>query len=228
MAKTHSVSPHVLDFLRRTDTRTVSNAIEALNVRMRNEGYVHGGARCMFPDLPRIVGRAITATIRASAPPISGLCYYQRADWWRYVASLAGAKIIVVQDLDDVPGNGAFFGEIHAQISHALGCVGYLTNGTIRDIAAIEALGFQCFANGANVSHSYAHITEFGAPVLVGGLKISSGDLLHGDRNGIHSVPVGIADRLPGAEKIKAHESELIALCRAPDFSLEKLEEALR
>ena len=221
--------PGILDFLRRTDTCTVSNAIEALNVRMRNEGFVHGRFRCMFPALPPIAGYAVTATIRASAPPISGLCYYQRADWWEYVASLPGPKIVVVEDLDHVPGVGALFGEIHTQISKALGCTGYLTNGTIRDLAAVQALGFQCFAKGASVSHAYAHITEFGAPVHVGGLKISHGDLLHGDCNGIHSIPLPVAGRLPGiVEVIRAHEAELIALCRSQDFSIEKLKDALQ
>ena len=228
MTKAQQVSLEILDFLRRTPTCSVSNAIEALNVRMRNEGYVHGATRCMFPKLPPIAGYAVTGSIRASAPPISGICY-QRPDWWRYIAGVPGPKVMVIEDLDRVPGVGALVGEMHAEIGRALGCIGYLTNGTIRDLAAVEALGFQCFASGASVSHSYAHIIEFGAPVTIGGLKISSGDLLHGDRNGIHSVPLSVTRRLRSAvEEIDAHEAELIALCRGQDFSLEKLEEALR
>ena len=229
MAKTQQVPSDILDFLRRTDTCSVSNAIETLNVRMRNEGYVHGGLRCMFPELAPIAGYAVTASIRASAPPISGLCYYQHPDWWRFCASVPGPKIIVMEDLDPVPGTGALVGEIHAEIGRALGCVGYLTNGTVRDVGALQALGFQCFASGPSVSHSYAHIIEFGAPVHIGGLKISTGDLLHGDLNGIHAIPAAVTGRLPGAvEKMRAHESELIELCRDRDFSIEKLEDALR
>jgi len=229
MIKTQQVSPEIFDFLRRTDTCSVSNAIETLNVRMRNEGYAHGGSRCMFPKLPPVAGYAVTGSIRASTPPISGLCYYQRPDWWQYCASVPEPKIIVIQDLDRIPGIGALFGEIHAEIGRALGCTGYLTNGTVRDLGALEALGFQCFAHGSSVSHSYAHIVEFGGPVHIGGLKISTGDLLHGDMNGIHSIPLSVVDRLPGAvEEIEGHESELIALCRDRDFSFEKLADALR
>jgi 4-hydroxy-4-methyl-2-oxoglutarate aldolase len=227
--KTSPVPPEILTFLQRSDTCSVSNAIEALNVRMRNEGYVSGGAHCMFPKLPPIAGVAVTGMIRAAAPPISGICYYQRVDWWEYVASIRGPKIIVVQDLDYVPGVGALFGEIHANIGKALGCVGYLTNGAIRDLAAIQALGFQCFAGGMSVSHSYAHIVEFGTPVHIGGLKITSGDLLHGDMNGMHSIPPAVTDRLVATvEEIIDHEAELLTLCRSPDFSLQKLEAALR
>lgn len=228
MPETQQVPYDIFDFLRRTDTCVVSNAIETLNVRMRNEGFVHGAPHCMFPELAPIAGYAVTGSIRASAPPISGLLYYHRADWWRHFAGISGPKIIVMEDLDRTPGTGALFGEIHARFGRALGCVGYLTNGSIRDVGAIQALGLQCFASGASVSHSYAHIVEFGAPVNIGGLKISTGDLLHGDLNGIHSVPSAVTGRLPGiVEKIKAHEAELIQLCQARDFSIEKLQEAL-
>ena len=229
MTKLQRVSPEVFDFLRHTDTCAVSNAIEAFNVRMRNEGYVHGGCRCIFPGLSPIAGYAVTASIRSSAPPITGLCYYQNEDWWDYVASLPGPKILAIGDLDRVPGAGALVGEIHAEIGRALGCVGLVTNGAVRDLEALERIGFQCFAKGARVSHSYAHIVEFGTPVHIGGLTIASGDLLHGDRNGVHSIPFPVTDRLAGAvEEIVAHEAELIGLCRKPGFSVGKLKEALR
>jgi regulator of RNase E activity RraA len=228
MTGNQQVPDDILAFLRRSDTCSVSNAIETQHVRMCNEGFVQGGIRCLFPNLPPVAGYAVTGTIRSAAPPISGHCYYQRPDWWQYVASHSGPKIMVIQDLDHIPGTGALFGEIHAEIGRALGCVGYLTNGIVRDLGPLEALGVQCFARGAGVSHSYAHIVEFGVPVHIGGLKIAPGDLLHGDINGIHSIPFSIADQLPAlVGEIAARESRLIALCRAPDFSADKLENAL-
>ena len=223
------VSPEFLAFLQRTDTCALSNAIETFNVRMRNAGYVHGEVHCMTPELPPVAGYAVTGRMRASAPPISGLCYYQSADWWQHVASIPGPKILVIEDVDRVPGIGALFGEIHARIAKALSCVGYVTNGTVRDLTAVQAMGFQCFARDVCVSHSYAHVTEFGEPVEIGGLQISPGDLLHGDCNGIHSVPLSVVERLsPVVAEIREHEAELISLCRDSDFSLEKLQDALR
>jgi 4-hydroxy-4-methyl-2-oxoglutarate aldolase len=228
-ATTRQASPEVFDLLRRTDTCTISNAIETLNVRMRNEGFVHGPTHSLFPELPPVAGYAVTATMRATAPPISGDYYYHRLDWWRYVAQMPGPKVLVIEDLDRAPGVGALIGEIHAQIARALGCVGALTNGTVRDLGPLRTLGFPCFALGAGVSHSYAHITEFGVPVYIGGLKISSGDLLQGDRNGIHEVPFAVADRLAATVAgINRREAELIALCMQPDFTIQKLENALR
>lgn len=229
MIKTQAVSTDILEFLRQTDTCAVSNAIETFNVRMRNEGYVRGGCRCMFPDLPPIAGYAVTANIRSSAPPISGLCYYQNVDWWEYVESVPGPKILAIGDLDSNPGTGALVGEIHAEIGRALGCVGLVTNGVVRDVGALRKLGFQCFSRGPRVSHSYAHVVEFGAQVQIGGLTIAPGELLHGDLNGIQKIPLSVIDRLPEAvEKIRAHEAELIALCHQPDFSMEKLSQILR
>jgi regulator of RNase E activity RraA len=157
------------------------------------------------------------------------LCYYQNDDWWRYVDSFPEPKILVIADLDSIPGTGALVGEIHAEIGRALGCAGLVTNGVVRDLGALRKLGFQCFAKGARVSHSYAHIVEFGVPVHLGGLTIAPGDLLHGDLNGVHLIPPAVIGRLPAAvEEIKAHEAELIALCHKPDFSAEKLASALR
>ncbi len=223
------VEPGVLDFLRRTDTCTVSNAIETFNVRMRNEGFIQAGVECMFPDLPPVAGYAVTARIRTTAPPISNLCYYQNIEWWKYVAGMPGPKILVVADMDPAPGVGAFFGEIHAEISKALGCVAYVSNGTVRDLPALRAAGFQCFSGSASVSHSYAHVVQMGEPVEIGGLEIRPGDLLHADCHGVQAVPVEIAGELPRAvSEIIAHEGELIRLCRQPDFSIEKLAAALR
>ena len=127
------------------------------------------------------------------------------------------------------PGLGAFVGEIHAAIGLALNCVGCVTNGAVRDLPAVEAMGFQMFAGHTSVSHSYAHIVEFGEPVEIGGLKISSGDLIHGDRHGVLNIPLAVANEVPKvAAKINAEERELIEFCRSPRFSLQELADGFR
>lgn len=219
----------ILDFLRQTDTCSVSNAIETFDVRMRNEGYIQCGARCMFPYMPPVAGYAVTGRIRTTAPPVSRARYYENIAFWEHVAAMAGPKIIVLADMDKSPGAGAFVGEIHAQISKSLGCVAYISNGAIRDLHAMEELSFQCFAGSVSVSHAYGHLVEFGEAVEIGCLKISPGDLLHGDRHGVQKIPIEIANELPAATaKIIAREQELIELCNRPDFSIGKLTAALR
>ena len=228
MSSPSQVRTEILEFLRQTDTCSVSNAIETFRVRMRNEGYIHNVARCLFPALPPVAGYAVTGRIRTSAPPIANLCYYNRADWWRYVASLPAPKIIVMEDVDRIPGTGALFGEIHAQIARSLGCVAYLSNGSVRDVGPLEKLGFPCFAGGVSVSHSYAHVIDFGEPVEIGGQRIAPGDLLHGDRHGVQIIPSELGDRLKDAvAAIADREAKLINLCRSPDFSIDKLEKML-
>ena len=223
------VAPEILDFLRRTDTCTVSNAIETFNVRMRNEGFTQRGIKCMFPGMPRVAGYAVTGRIRTAAPPLAKLCYYQNIEWWQYVAGMPGPKIVVVADMYPAPGLGAFFGEIHAQISKALGCVAYVSNGTVRDLPAMQAANFQCFATGVSISHSYAHLIEMGEPVEVGSLHIRSGDLLHADCHGVQTIPIETAAELPGVvSDIENRERELIRLCTQTDFSIETLVTALR
>ena len=171
------------------------------------------------------MGYAITGRIRTGTPPISNTCYYHRTDWWEHVARFPSPKIIVLADVDHAPGTGAFVGEIYAEIGRALGCVGYVTNGVVRDIPALERNRFQYFASGVCVSHAYGHIVDFGEPVEIGSQKIVPGDILQGDRHGVLSIPRGItAEQLAGAvSAIQERERELIALCRTADFSLEKL-----
>ena len=81
----------------------------------------------------------------------------------------------MIQDADEKPGSGALFGDLHAAIGRALDCVGYVTNGSVRDLPGIEALGFHLFAGSVAVSHMYAHVCDFGEPVEIGGFKDQSG-----------------------------------------------------
>ncbi len=223
------LSPADFEKLRVLDTCTASNAIERFGVRLRNEGFVLGSVRCLFPQLAPMLGYAATARFRSSTPPVSGRCYHDRMDWWSYLASVPAPRVMVIQDADHSPGTGALVGEMHAAIGRALGCVGHVTNGAVRDLPAVEALGFHLFAGSVAVSHSYAHIVEFGEPVEIGGLKIFPGDLVHGDRHGVHVIPLSISAEVPNmAAEIQRQESELAEFCRSSRFSLEALPQQLR
>ena len=218
-----------LEILSRLDTCTVSNAIERLNVRLRNEGFVSGTTQCQFPRLGTMIGYAATARIRTASAPMTQRCYHDRMDWWTYVASLPEPRVVVLQDVDPKPCVGAFVGEIHAAISRALNCSGCVTNGAVRNLPAIEAMGFQLFAGSVSVSHAYAHVIEFGEPVEIGGLKVRSGDLMHGDRHGVLTIPLAVAAEIPRqAAIILQIERELVQFCGSEEFSLHELEARLQ
>jgi regulator of RNase E activity RraA len=150
-------------------------------------------------------------------------------DFWSYVATVPEPRIIVLQDIDHMPGVGAFFGEIHATIAQSLKCEGYVTNGSVRDLPSVKALGFHLFSGSVAVSHAYAHLVEFGEPIEIGGLKIKPGDLLHGDCHGVQKIPPEVISEIPRqAERILDAEGELIRFCRSPQFSLQGLSNKLR
>jgi regulator of RNase E activity RraA len=113
---------------------------------------------------------------------------------------------------------------MHAAILGALGCIGYVTNGAVREVPAVRAMGFHLFAGSVAVSHAYAHIFEIGAEVRVGGMEVHPGDLLHGDRHGVLTVPLKIAARVPAvAQELQEAEQTIIDFCRSPNFSVDKL-----
>ncbi len=217
-----------LEALRRLDACTLANAIETFHERLRNEGFMDHSVRCLFPRLQPMLGYAATITIRGSAPPTTDGAYPDRTDWWDHVLSVPPPRVVVVQDVSTRPGLGSLVGAVHMNILRALHCAGVVTNGAVRDIPAAEVAGFHFFAGSISVSHAYIHIVDIGRPVEVGGLKIQPGDLLHGDVHGVQSIPLDLAARVPdAAAKIAAHEQAIIALCRSPEFSLEKLREAV-
>jgi regulator of RNase E activity RraA len=155
--------------------------------------------------------------------------YFDRTDWWNHLLTVPEPRVIVVQDIDEQPGLGALLGEVHTNILRALGCVGAVTNGAVRDLPAVEGLGFHLFAGHVAVSHAYAHIVDFGSPVEVGGLTVRDADLIHGDRHGILSIPLEIAAEIPAvAAQILQMETRIVSLCQSPQFSLEKLRALLK
>ncbi|HEY5909229.1 MAG TPA: RraA family protein [Verrucomicrobiae bacterium] len=218
------LNPQELEALRRLDACTLANAIETFHERLRNEGFVDHTVRCLFPQLQPMLGYAVTVKIRGSAPPTTDGTYPDRTDWWDYILSVPAPRVVVVQDVSSRRGLGSLVGAVHMSILRALHCDGVVTNGSVRDIPAAQSAGFHLFAGSVSVSHAYIHIVEIGHTVEIGGLTIQSGDLLHGDLHGVQSIPLEIASRIPGvAAEIAAREQALIALCRSPEFSVEKL-----
>jgi len=218
----------VFESLRRIDTCTASNAVERLSSRLRNEGFVSRAVTCRFPDAPPLLGYAATARIRTSSPPIGGRCYYHRMDWWNWLATVPAPRVLVIEDADHTHGMGALVGEVYAAVALALNCVGCVTNGAVRDLPEVEALGFQLFSGFVSVSHAYAHVIDFGNPVTIGGLVIQPGDLMHGDRHGVHVIPREVAADVPGvADQIRDEKREWVGFCQSPDFCLSELSKRL-
>jgi 4-hydroxy-4-methyl-2-oxoglutarate aldolase len=221
---TTRLDPALLERLRGYDTPTLSNAIESFDIRPRDEGFASMDVRCMFPELGPMVGFAATATIRAR-----GRAEQDQSRLWAHVQTVEGPRVVVVQDLDEPPAHGALWGEVNANVFQALGCVGVVTDGCVRDLDEARALGFHFFARGPGVSHAYVRVEATGDEVMIGGLRIRPGDLVHADQHGVLLIPSDVAPDLPAAaDAIIEREQALIRWLRSPDFDPAKLAEMRR
>jgi regulator of RNase E activity RraA len=208
-----------LDALRAYSTPTVCNAIETFDVRPRNAGFMDSTIVCRFPEQPRIVGNAVTARIHASSHPNGEVPF---RDVWRQFEKTPRPWVIVIEDLDYPRPVGSYWGEVNASTYRALGAVGVVTNGGVRDLAEVRAMGgFQFFSSCVLVSHAYVHVVETGTPVTVGGLLVRPDDLLHGDEQGVTNVPLEIARDVPAACKaVEDAERKLIDYARSGDATV--------
>jgi regulator of RNase E activity RraA len=222
------VSESQFSFLRSIDTPTVCNLIEIVAPERRGAGYTVTHLHCTFPDLPPMVAFAKTVTIRAR-DAVSGPSYMQkRLEYIDYVAAEPRPSVVLIQDLDEPAGYGAFWGEVQTNLHNALGCLGTVTNGSVRDISQV-ALDFQMLAGSITPSHAYVHVVDFGIPVTIHGMAAKSGDLIHADRHGAVVVPVDKIDAMqPALDGLMKQEARIIQAARAPGATVESIKAALR
>jgi len=187
-----TISRETLEKLAAVDTPTISNVIELFDLRPRHVGYMDGRIRAYFPEMPPMVGFACTAAFRSAEPPTGSDIYGSLDRQLEQLAELPGPGVVVFQDLDDPPV-GATFGEVMCSAYRAFGSVGLITSGAGRDLEQVRPLGYPVFTGGTICSHGWSHLLHLGQPVRVGGLMVHQGDLLHGDANGVTSIPLAIA-----------------------------------
>lgn len=218
-----------LDALRQFDTPTICNALELIVPERRATGFTTEHLFCADPSLPSFVGFARTATIRAIAPSSLPADEQQakRTAYYEYVARGSMPGISVIQDLDPVPGTGAFWGEVNSAIHKGLGCDGVITNGSIRDLDE-RAPGFQMLAGKVGPSHAHVHIVDFGGDINVFGMLVHDGDLVHADKHGAVVVPTEAVAKIPEVVDLLVRREAVILDCaRADDFDIDKLKAAM-
>lgn len=217
--------PALLAQLATIDTPTVCNALEVAAPKRRGYGYTVEPLVCTRPALGVMVGYARTATIRAQHPadprPNPG-------DYYDYIDN-GGPKpaISVIQDLDgDARGYGSFWGEVNSNIHKGLGCLGVITDGSVRDLPDV-AEGFQMLADRIGPSHAFVHVVSFGGAINVCGMSVNDGDLVHADQHGAVVIPHDVADKvMDAAAAIGRREAVIIAAAKEPGFNIEKLRAA--
>lgn len=210
------------------DSPTICNALEVARPERRGFGFTVRTLIAPFPAMKPMVGFARTATIRSARPPAMPAADVrkQRMAYYRYVGSGAVPKVSLIQDIDDTPGLGSFWGEVNSAIHKACGCEGVVTNGAIRDLDAI-APGFNMLSGTVVPSHIWAHLVDFECPVNIAGMIAQHNDLIHADRHGAVIIPTdAVDDVLEAADLVTRKEAPILDCARSSDFTLDKLEAA--
>ena len=214
----NTVSTETFEKLKAIDSCTVANAIEKFGVRPDTWGYTGPEVRCLFPGMGVMLGYAVTAIMGPRDVGEQGW----RQGWLDYTQAIEESPkpaVCVIEDSALWPMQGALVGEVMATCMKALGSVGCVTNGAVRDLEQVETMGFHYHAAGVIVSHGQVKFHSVRQPVRLGRLQVRPGDLLHGDLHGVVVIPTEIADEIPAAaQAILDREAEIMDTAKAAGF----------
>jgi 4-hydroxy-4-methyl-2-oxoglutarate aldolase len=204
--------------LKAIDSPTIANAIEPFNVRGRAQGYVGFDVRCLVPGLGTMLGYAVTCKGDSTSEGKNVPREHQKL--YESIAASPKPAIVVIQDDGRDRVHSCHAGEMMATTMKRVGAVGLVTDGGLRDIVEIRELGnFHYFGAGLVVAHGNPLIYDVGADIVVSGVKIRPGDLLHGDENGITVIPAEIAQEVvASAMKIRESEQKRLQEILSPEF----------
>ena len=206
------------------DSCTIANAVDSFRVRLLNEGFSGPGIACWTKILAPMVGVAVTLKVRSSDPSIKPAFYLKQSDWWERLEDALFPRVLVIEDIDAHKGRGSLVGPVHACILKAMGFVGVATTGAVRGTRMFAEIGLQAFSGNVSPSHAYCHVVEMGAPVEIAGVRIETGEIIHGDRDGIVSIPADLVEKIPDAARLVMKRDHMICeYCNDREFSREKL-----
>lgn len=218
-----------LEALRQWDTPTICNALEVVAPHRRGHGFTVRPMVAVDPKLKPICGLARTGTQRAAFP--SGrpkeADKAMRVGWYEYVADAALPTVVCLQDLDDTPGVGAFWGEVNSAVHQGLGAQGVVTNGSVRDLDMF-APGFQGIAGVVNPSHAHVHIVALNLDVTIHGMQVKHDDVVHADHHGAVVIPHDVVTKIPAAvDLLTRKEKVILDMVKTKGFNVEMLKQAL-
>jgi 4-hydroxy-4-methyl-2-oxoglutarate aldolase len=230
-----TLTPGDLLQLKRWNTPTIFNGWE--QVTKRNacaDAFNIEETRDFMPEMGPMVGYAVTVVVEPGNPAHRQTLPNAWADYRRYVASMPGPKIVVVQDLDKPRVLGSVWGEVSATLMRLLGCVGTITDGAIRDVDEMTGAGFKAIARRLCVGHAAVHAIRWNCEVEVFGRKVQPGDLIHADKHGFMVIaPEEQAGLLEAARFMDANECETVlpianaAVGRSQEEILAQIEEGI-
>jgi regulator of RNase E activity RraA len=210
--------------LRRIDSPTISNAIETFKLRPRTQGFVGFDIHCIYPDLPPMVGYAVTCTVDSMTEERQSIGFHHL---YQLLEKSPKPAVVVMQDVGPDKLHSCHAGEVMSTTMKQLGAVGILTDGGLRDVKEVRSLGgFHYFCRGLVVSHGNPCCVSVGGEVTISGMKVRTGDLLHGDANGVVLIPEECATQVAqAAYQIWQKEGETLQQISRPDFTAKPIPE---
>jgi len=221
---------NLFEALRGVDTPTVCNALIVMDPTLRGKDYTRDPVIAAHPELPPFTGYALTARIVSSQPCADrhDVMLQRRFAYYRYLADAHQPSVAVVEDCGSPRGAGSFWGEINASLHKAMGVVGIVTNGAIRDLTTLPQ-GYPLLGGNVTPGSGFAHLVDFDTPVNVFGLPVRSGDVIHADRHGCVVIRADLIDGLPAMiARVQQRESTLLDVLNRENLSFHALVEAWR
>ena len=216
--------------LREFDTPTVANGLGLMGVRDDSYGYTGPDIRHLMPEMGRRVGVAVTARMDTTSP---GIEEWEPLfdDWLRMMAEAGkgdGGESLpvfaVIESVGPRPRYTVTIGDGMATRMRMAGAEGYLTNGCIRDLEGVREVPLACWAAGLSPMHGQLRWLDIGSTVVIDGMTVKPGDILHADVNGVVTIPADAADQVyDRAAEVAQKEAQLFARLRAPGMTLDKL-----
>ncbi len=220
-----------IDRLRRLvefDTPTIANGLERLGVRDPSYGYTGPDIRCLMPESGPRVGIAVTARMDTTSPGFKNPPS-MFDDWIRLMVEVArrhGPDTPVFAVMESVglrPRYTVTIGDGMGTVMRLAGAVGFLTNGSIRDIEGVRSVPLPCWGAGLSPMHGIMTWLDVGSPVVIDGVTIRTGDVVHADENGALVIPPDVADRvLDEAAAVRAGEGAFFTRLRSPGMTIDK------
>ena len=215
--------------LKRWNTPTIYNGWEQITKHdAGHEGFNPEETKDFMPQMGPMVGYAVTVKIEPSNPDHPKSNPNAWSKYREYIASVPGPKIVIVQDLDKPNVHGAFWGEVNSNIHRALGCVGTITDGSIRDVDEMNNAGFKALARRLSVGHAYSTPVAWKCEVEVFGRKIQPGQLIHADKHGFLVVPDEDQEKLLDASVFMDSNECNTVIAAARDASGKSTEDILK
>jgi regulator of RNase E activity RraA len=214
-----------LEILKSWDTPTICNGLELIVPERRAIGFTVEQMIAVDRKFPPIVGLARTGMIRSMEPPRGPIP--SRQEWYDYVEAGDLPTIALLQDIDDRPGYGAFWGEVQTTVHKGLGVLGCVTNGSYRDCDML-APEFQIIGGRVVPSHAHVHMVAMRCDVNVFGMLAGHDDVIHADFHGAVVIPADAVKRLPEAiDLVSRREKVILDMARAPGFTSQHMRDAL-